>query len=215
MKATSVVLPTSRASGGARLRDLPSQEFPQLPERVAHSLQQLWNEALGSAHEALRTTLLEREHAAAARAVALEDSLALAREQLAVANQRAQALENSVQERDGRRSLTRADRPARGLSGRGPHEIRGHCRSPPSGARPVAGATRGCREPLAAQGRSRPPTHQKRPPRSINTRSRKSGAASRRCSRSMIGCGKICCKPERSARPRWRCGSSSRSGSVP
>lgn len=130
MKATSVVLPTSRASGGARLRDLPGQEFPQLPERVAHSLQQLWNEALGSAHEALRTTLLEREHAAAARAVALEDSLALAREQLAAANQRAQALENSVQERDGRRSLTRADRPARGLSGRGPHEIRGHCRSP-------------------------------------------------------------------------------------
>jgi len=107
---------------GARLRDLPGKEFPQLPERVAHSLQQLWNEALAGAHEALQGTLLEREQsllqretalqqasqqlaererAVTARAVAMEESLTLAREQLAAANQRAQALEKSVQERDG------------------------------------------------------------------------------------------------------------------
>lgn len=95
---------------GARLRDLPGQEFPQLPERVAHSLQQLWNEALAGAHDVLQATLLEREQsllqretvlqqaslqlaereqAAHARATALEDNLTLAREQLAAANQRA------------------------------------------------------------------------------------------------------------------------------
>src|ERR1700722_15884075 len=48
---------------GARLRDLPGQEFPQLPERVAQNLQRLWNEALESAHEVLQGTLLEREQA--------------------------------------------------------------------------------------------------------------------------------------------------------
>lgn len=118
---------------GARLRDLPGQEFPQLPERVAHSLQQLWNEALAGAHEVLQATLLEREQsllqretalqqtslqlaereqAAHARATALEESLTLAREQLAAANQRAQALENSVRERDseGTRLRTRIER---------------------------------------------------------------------------------------------------------
>jgi hypothetical protein len=118
---------------GARLRDLPGQEFPQLPERVAQTLQQLWNEALESAHEALQATLLERERAllqresdlqqasvqlaereqaAHTRAAALEDSLTLAREQLAAANQRAQALENSVRERDseGARLRTRLEK---------------------------------------------------------------------------------------------------------
>jgi hypothetical protein len=55
---------------GARLRDLPGQEFPQLPERVAHSLQQLWNEALAGAHQALQAGLLEREHSLDQRASA-------------------------------------------------------------------------------------------------------------------------------------------------
>jgi Plasmid replication region DNA-binding N-term len=36
---------------GARLRDLPGREFPQLPERVGQSLQRLWSEALEGAHE--------------------------------------------------------------------------------------------------------------------------------------------------------------------
>jgi hypothetical protein len=47
---------------GVRLRDLPGQEFPQLPERVACSMQQLWNEAL-------QATLIEREQAATAHAI--------------------------------------------------------------------------------------------------------------------------------------------------
>jgi chromosome segregation ATPase len=106
---------------GARLRDLPGQEFPQLPERVAQTLQRLWNEALESAHEVLQATLLEREqalaqreqalqsqtqqltereHAGVARAAGLEESLALAREQLSAANRRAERLEATVQERD-------------------------------------------------------------------------------------------------------------------
>jgi hypothetical protein len=102
---------------GARLRDLPGQEFPHLPERVAQALQHLWAE---SAHAVLRDALsarerilvqdaqalqarerelTEREHAAAARATALEDSLSLAREQLTAANQRAERLEATLQER--------------------------------------------------------------------------------------------------------------------
>jgi hypothetical protein len=106
---------------GARLRDLPGQEFPQLPERVAHTLQQLWNEALDAAHSALRDThsqreqtlaqqeqalqtreraLTEHERSSAARAAALEESLTLARNQLFAANQRAEALESNVQEWD-------------------------------------------------------------------------------------------------------------------
>ena len=106
---------------GARLRDLPGQEFPQLPERVAHSLQQLWTEALAGAHETLQTALLEREQsllqretalqhasqqlaererATTARAAALEDSLALVRDQLTAANQRIQTLEKKLQERE-------------------------------------------------------------------------------------------------------------------
>lgn len=106
---------------GARLRDLPGQEFPALPERVAQSLQQLWNAALEGAHESLQGTLLkreqalqqreqelevrtrqlaEREHAMAASAAALEQSLTLAREQLAAANRRAETLEAALQERD-------------------------------------------------------------------------------------------------------------------
>ena len=106
---------------GARLRDLPGQEFPQLPERVAHTLQQLWNEALAGAHETLQATLVEREksfqqretalqhasqqltereRAVTARAATLEESVVLIRDQLTAANQRAQTLEKRFQERD-------------------------------------------------------------------------------------------------------------------
>ncbi|MGC8518718.1 MAG: DNA-binding protein [Steroidobacteraceae bacterium] len=106
---------------GARIRDLPGQEFPQLPERVAHTLQLLWNEALTGAHEALHeavttreqalqkreSALAAREHqleeerqALAARGSALEDSLALARAQLGESNQRAAALEQALRDRE-------------------------------------------------------------------------------------------------------------------
>ncbi len=105
---------------GARLRDLPGREFPQLPERVAHALQRLWNEALEGAHEALQATVLEREQtiaqrehalegqtrqlidreqASAARTASMEETLLLAREQLFSANRRAEALEATLQAR--------------------------------------------------------------------------------------------------------------------
>lgn len=105
---------------GSRLRDLPGRELPQLPERVAQTLQHLWNQALEGAREALQGTLAEQEHAlalreqalaakdreltereraSAARAAAQEESLALAREQLSAANHRAENLEAALQER--------------------------------------------------------------------------------------------------------------------
>src|ERR1700730_1731366 len=114
-------LDTWWAKLGARLRDLPGQEFPQLPERVGQTLQHLWNEALAGAHAALQSTLLEREQAIAQRelamegrtrqlrerepgamgkAAALEQSLTLAREQLSAANRRAERLEAILEERD-------------------------------------------------------------------------------------------------------------------
>jgi DNA repair exonuclease SbcCD ATPase subunit len=106
---------------GARLRDIPGREFPHLPERVAQSLQLLWNEALAGAHATLQATLGERgealmkreaalgtleqqlaarEAAAAARTGALEEGLSLARDQLTAANQRAERLETTLQERE-------------------------------------------------------------------------------------------------------------------
>jgi Plasmid replication region DNA-binding N-term len=106
---------------GARLRDIPGQEFPQLPEPVSQTLLHLWNQALDGARAALQATLAERERgliereaavetaasklasleeAAAGRTAALEESLVLAREQLVAANQRAQASEMNAQERD-------------------------------------------------------------------------------------------------------------------
>jgi chromosome segregation ATPase len=117
---------------GSRLRDVPGHEFPQLPERIACTLQQLWNEALDGARETLRDMLrereqaltegeqalagrarelTEREHAMAARAAALEESLTLAREQLLAANQRAEVLERSAQERaaEGARLRSRVE----------------------------------------------------------------------------------------------------------
>jgi len=106
---------------GARLRDIPGQEFPQVPERVSQALLQLWDHALEGAHSALRETAAQREQtlieqeatlesatqalharevAAAAGMAALEEALALARDQLAATNQRANALEARMQERD-------------------------------------------------------------------------------------------------------------------
>lgn len=114
-------LDTWWAKLGARLRDIPGREFPQLPEPVALTLQKLWNQALDGAHEALHETialkdqaaiereaaltareqqLLEQEQATVARAAAQEESLAMAREQLLAANQRADRLEASLQGRD-------------------------------------------------------------------------------------------------------------------
>jgi len=105
---------------GARLRDIPGQEFPQLPEPVSQTLLHLWKQALDGARAALQATLAERERAlvereraleisageltereraASLRMAALDESLALAREQLVAANQRAQALEENAQER--------------------------------------------------------------------------------------------------------------------
>lgn len=107
---------------GARLRDIPGREFPQLPERTAQALLTLWNEALEGAQDTLRGSisaresevaardealsaaaaeLCERETALAARAAGLEESMALAREQLLAANQRAEHLEAALAERDG------------------------------------------------------------------------------------------------------------------
>lgn len=106
---------------GARLRDLPGREFPQLPEHIALSLQSLWNAALEAAHERLQATIQQREEALRqseqtladnveafkahtesvdARASAVEESLTLAREQLSNALLRVEALERSVGERD-------------------------------------------------------------------------------------------------------------------
>lgn len=114
-------LDTWWAKLGARLRDVPGHEFPQLPERVAQALHQLWNAALEGAHETLQGALLkreeaisqreqaldtrtreltQREQALATRAAGLEESLALAREHFAAANRRAESLEATLQVRD-------------------------------------------------------------------------------------------------------------------
>jgi hypothetical protein len=58
---------------GSRLRDLPGREFPQLPERIAQTLQRLWTEAPDGARETLQAALLVREQALAQREHALED----------------------------------------------------------------------------------------------------------------------------------------------
>lgn len=106
---------------GARLRDIPGREFPDLPDPVANALQSLWNVAIDSAHAALdgravdrETALAEREAAlegresqiaeqerlSMVRSVALEDSLTLAREQLTATQQRADRLEVALQARE-------------------------------------------------------------------------------------------------------------------
>jgi chromosome segregation ATPase len=101
---------------------VPGREFPQLPQRVASTLQQLWNEALDGAHDALHAALAERENTLAAmesalelqrvqleqdaraaegRLPALEESLHSACSQLTEANRRATLLEEALRERDG------------------------------------------------------------------------------------------------------------------
>ncbi len=106
---------------GGRLRDIPGQEIPGLPEPVSRALAGLWNQALFSARESLDQSLnarehalndreshfaareqklLEKESAIAARAAAHEEALTLARDQLAASNQRADRLESSVQARE-------------------------------------------------------------------------------------------------------------------
>ena len=106
---------------GARLRDIPGHEFPQLPERTAKALLTLWNEALEGAQDTLRgaigaresevaareqalsataAALNERETALAARAAGLEESIGLAKDQLLAANQRAERLEAAHADRD-------------------------------------------------------------------------------------------------------------------
>lgn len=105
---------------GSRLRDLPDRQFPALPERVATTLQQLWNEALDGAQDALAGTqtqrqqalderevalavrehqLQEQERALAGRSKALEDAFDLTKGQLLEANLRAATLEESLRAR--------------------------------------------------------------------------------------------------------------------
>src|SRR5882757_5379723 len=81
---------------GSRLRDLPGREFPQLPERVAQALLRLWNEALEGAHETLQGTLLEREHAILEREQILESQTRHLDEREQVAAARAVALQESL-----------------------------------------------------------------------------------------------------------------------
>ncbi len=106
---------------GSRLRDIPGREFPELPDEVAKALQGLWNTALDSAHAAIdgkattreaalaereaavqdrEAQWIERSDAAAARDAALEESLALARDQLTATNHRAERLETLLQSRE-------------------------------------------------------------------------------------------------------------------
>ena len=106
---------------GARLRDLPGREFPQLPETVAQALLRLWNTALEGAHEIMhvsleeqRSALTERERALEqqghrfthtlaefeAREGTLSQALEFARNQATAANQRAETLELALRERE-------------------------------------------------------------------------------------------------------------------
>jgi DNA repair exonuclease SbcCD ATPase subunit len=106
---------------GARLRDIPGREFPELPDEVANALQGLWNTALDRAYAAIdgkaatrdaelttreaaiaarESQWVEQTEAAAARGAALEESLALAREQLTATNTRADRLETLLQTRE-------------------------------------------------------------------------------------------------------------------
>src|SRR5579859_1149560 len=50
---------------GARLRDVPGQELPHLPDGLAHRLTHLWHEALDAARETLQESLAGREAALA------------------------------------------------------------------------------------------------------------------------------------------------------
>ncbi len=117
---------------GSRLRDIPGRQFPELPDEVAFALQGLWNTALDRAYATIdgkaatrevelaarelalaarEARFVEQTEAAAARGVALEESLALAREQLTATNTRADRLETLLQAREAEaeRLRTRAD----------------------------------------------------------------------------------------------------------
>jgi hypothetical protein len=59
---------------GARLRDVPGREFPQLPERTAQALLTLWNEALAGAQDTLRGSIGARESERLEAALADPDS---------------------------------------------------------------------------------------------------------------------------------------------
>jgi hypothetical protein len=106
---------------GARLRDLPGREFPQLPEAVAQALLRLWNTALEGAHETLHASLEEQRSVLMRREQGLEQqgaqlileraelesregtltqALEFARNQVTAANQRAQTLEGTLRERE-------------------------------------------------------------------------------------------------------------------
>lgn len=113
-------LDTWWAKLGARLKDLPGQVLPGLPETVTHSLLQLWNLAMRESQQALlarmeareralaarltevqarETQLNERESALAARLEAQSEALTLARSQLDEANRRARTLEDALAQR--------------------------------------------------------------------------------------------------------------------
>ena len=111
---------------GARLRDLPGQELPAVPEPVAQALLALWSQAIDEARGLLKDSLGERESelqqrqsALEARAaeleraseelarerVALMQTVTLAQQQLAEANDRHRADQARLEalERDGAR----------------------------------------------------------------------------------------------------------------
>jgi DNA repair exonuclease SbcCD ATPase subunit len=117
---------------GSRLKDIPGREFPNIPEPVAEVLQGLWVTAVENAHAAIDRTiaqrdaaldgrelaiaarerkLLEETQATLAGSAALKEHLALAREQLAQANARAERFEKLLQARDAdiERLRTRGD----------------------------------------------------------------------------------------------------------
>jgi DNA repair exonuclease SbcCD ATPase subunit len=128
---------------GSRLRDVPGREFPELPDEVAKALQGLWNTALDSAYAAIdgkaatrdaelatreaaltarEAQFVEHSEAAAARVAALEESLALAREQLTATNHRADRLEVLLQTRESETDRLRTRAEALEAEGR---ELRG------------------------------------------------------------------------------------------
>lgn len=99
---------------GARLRDLPGQVLPGLPEAVTDSLLQVWQLALRESQSALLSSLDTRETALATATsqleqrartfdetrAALERAITAAQTQLEEANQRARTLEATLQQRD-------------------------------------------------------------------------------------------------------------------
>lgn len=81
---------------GARLRDLPGQVLPGLPEAVTTSLLQLWNLAVRESHQALRDSLDQRETAFATTAAELNQrAAAIAERERALQESRA-ALESAL-----------------------------------------------------------------------------------------------------------------------